>query len=626
MTRFPSDSRLTPACRRVVQRCRRLVEDTDDSDIWSGHLLLALLLDESLASAGLTRLGIDRNWLQAGHLGDDVATTAAMLGIADGSMAFPPEFYASGDCQDNRATSTGRNADGADPVTLAELESQIRQFEAQDDNSAATPSDAVRETTDPDCLISIIDRAISISRRWPGEDGVTSSHLLLALVEVSETIRRTFQNHGIELTDITNELGLSHSETTERLAVSVTLSLDGTAHNSIKSFDHDSGAPTNAHPNFIQPSLTSPPTVEAAYDAVWRLIDANLNRCREGFRVLEDHCRFVGNDATVSRLLKSLRHELVAAEQELHPREQLLRFRNTDEDVGTSITVNGEASRSTVNDVVIANCRRVQESLRSLEEFGKLVSPNFAACVKQIRYQMYTAEIQIHGTLPASHRDSPVTTRIDRLHRSQLYVLITEKFCRLPWKTVVTQALEGGADVLQLREKNLNDRELLKRATWLVSACREHSALSIINDRPDIAVASDADGVHVGQEELTVDDIRLLTHRDRLIGVSTHNISQLEEAVACGADYAGVGPTFPTATKSFESHAGLEFVSAAAQWSKSVLAGRPFPWFAIGGITEANVARVTEAGAERLAVTGAVVASESPSDVCAAFVRILKGR
>ena len=134
-----------------------------------------------------------------------------------------------------------------------------------------------------------------------------------------------------------------------------------------------------------------------------------------------------------------------------------------------------------------------------------------------------------------------------------------------------------------------------------------------MNDRPDIAVLAEADGVHIGQDELTVSEARRIVGPERLIGVSTHTIEQARQAVLDGADYLGVGPTFPSGTKSFESFAGLEFI-------RQVAAEITLPWFAIGGIDAKNLATVLDAGASRIAVSGAILTATDP---CAAAAELL---
>jgi len=136
---------------------------------------------------------------------------------------------------------------------------------------------------------------------------------------------------------------------------------------------------------------------------------------------------------------------------------------------------------------------------------------------------------------------------------------------------------------------------------------RTAGALLIINDRPDVALVVQADGVHLGQDEFSVQDARSVVGPDRLIGVSTHSIEQARQAVLDGADYLGVGPTFPTSTKSFAEFPGLQFI-------KEVAAEIQLPWFAIGGINANNISHVTNAGADRIAVSSAICHSPTPSE------------
>src|SRR6185436_3498141 len=124
------------------------------------------------------------------------------------------------------------------------------------------------------------------------------------------------------------------------------------------------------------------------------------------------------------------------------------------------------------------------------------------------------------------------------------YVLITESLCQIPWLAAAEQAILGGADCLQLREKSLESAEFLRRAQALVALCRRHHIPCIINDRPDVAILSRAEGVHLGQDDLPVRDVRKLIGTARILGVSTHNLAQARQAVADGADYLGVGPVY----------------------------------------------------------------------------------
>ncbi|HUG90847.1 MAG TPA: thiamine phosphate synthase [Planctomycetaceae bacterium] len=350
---------------------------------------------------------------------------------------------------------------------------------------------------------------------------------------------------------------------------------------------------------------------------VLRVIDAAGNRAREGLRVLEDYVRFVLDDPHLTRLLKDLRHELAALLADLSPSDdstprlldsatRLLAARDTPGDVGTAIHTASEAARGSPGDVVLANFKRVQEAVRTLEEFGKLLSPERGAALGQLRYRLYTLEKAVGHT----------RLNRERLADCRLYLLVTSSLCRRDVETVVREALAGGVDVVQLREKDLGDREMLALGRRVREWTREAGALFIMNDRPDLAVLCDADGVHVGQDELTVREARRIVGPDRLVGVSTHTIEQARQAVLDGADSLGVGPVFPSTTKAFDSLAGLEFV-------REVAGEITLPWFAIGGITPENVPDVLDAGAGRIAVSGAVCQADDPREAARMLARRL---
>ena len=177
--------------------------------------------------------------------------------------------------------------------------------------------------------------------------------------------------------------------------------------------------------------------------------------------------------------------------------------------------------------------------------------------------------------------------------------------------------VDGGVDVLQLRDKQLDDRTLVARGRLLRELTRGTATTFIMNDRPDLALLTDADGVHVGQEELTVHDARRIVGPDRLVGVSTHSLEQARQAVLDGADYLGVGPTFPSTTKSFAEFPGIEFVQAVAAEIR-------LPAFAIGGITLENVGDVARTGLRRVAVSGAIASAQDPVAAIQSLRRLLQ--
>ncbi len=339
---------------------------------------------------------------------------------------------------------------------------------------------------------------------------------------------------------------------------------------------------------------------------VARILDVGANRVREAVRVVEDYCRFVLDDAVLSAEAKGLRHAFTTAMAE-HAPAGLLQARDTLGDVGTSIHTEAEQTRSSLEDVVRANLKRLEEALRSLEEFSKVVSPVLGRLLEQLRYRAYTLERAV-----VLGRDAR-----ERLAHVRLYVLLSGAGCAGPLEATIRLAAEGGAGLFQLREKALGDRELLGRARDVRRWTRQAGALFVVNDRPDVARLVEADGVHLGQDDMAVKDARRVLGPDALVGVSTHTIDQVRQAVRDGASYVGVGPTFPSATKAFATLAGLDFVREA-------LAETTLPAFVIGGVNLGTVAQAVRAGARRVAVSQAVAAAEDPRAAAAALSAALQ--
>jgi thiamine-phosphate pyrophosphorylase len=333
--------------------------------------------------------------------------------------------------------------------------------------------------------------------------------------------------------------------------------------------------------------------------AVLRVLDAAANRAREGLRVVEDCVRFCLDDAHLSRLCKELRHELTTALACI-PWSQRAAARDTANDVGTQLSTPSEQSRTDLAQVLAANAARIQDGLRSLEEFGKLVDSRMAAAIKQIRYRSYTV-LKAAETARGSRQ---------RLDGCRLCVITDGRGSPGEFDILVRSLVAAGVGAIQLRDKRLCDRELLGRARQLRELTRQTSTLAIVNDRPDLAAICQADGVHLGQDDVAVREARRIVGPRVLVGVSTHSIAQARQAVLDGADYLGVGPVFPSSTKQFAEFVGLELV-------RQVAAEISLPAFAIGGISAQNAHEVVAAGAVRVAVSGAIVGAADPAAAAA---------
>jgi len=349
-----------------------------------------------------------------------------------------------------------------------------------------------------------------------------------------------------------------------------------------------------------------------------RIIDANVNRTSEALRVMEDFARFALDSRLLSGRLKDLRHRFFLAAESCITSAERIAHRDTPGDVGTSLSTASEESRAELADVAAANAKRAQEGLRVLEEYSKLLNPKTqrekqtpaAAQFKQIRYELYAIERAFAA------RQNPH----ERLQSARLYVLVTSGLAagRDPVETAAA-AIRGGADIIQLREKTMLDGEFIALARRVCECCRTLGALFIINDRVHIAQLVDADGVHVGQDDLPAADARRLVGSGKIVGVSTHSPQQAAEAIMAGADYIGVGPVNATPTKPTTEPVGLEYVRYAAE-------NVDIPWFAIGGIDETNAAEVSANGAGRMAVCSAVISAPDVSQAAQNIKRIITGR
>ena len=196
----------------------------------------------------------------------------------------------------------------------------------------------------------------------------------------------------------------------------------------------------------------------------------------------------------------------------------------------------------------------------------------------------------------------------ERLRRARLYLVVEAGA-----EHMLPAALHGGVDMVQLRDKRADDDAILRAAARFRAVCDEHGALLWLNDRPDLALAAGVDGVHVGQDDAPVSEVREQVGDRLLIGLSTHSPVQFDAALRSEADQLSVGPVWETPTKEGRPAAGLSYVRHAAEHGGERL------WFAIGGITQDNVAEVVAAGARRLVVVRAIRDAADPEGAAAAL-------
>lgn len=326
-----------------------------------------------------------------------------------------------------------------------------------------------------------------------------------------------------------------------------------------------------------------------------RLVDANLNRAREGLRLLEDVARFVLNDAALSQRLKNLRHQLAQATAQLQL--PLLTARDTAADVGIGMRPSSEMGRPDLAALVSANARRVEESLRVLEEATR--SPGFEGVDWQIfqaaRFAIYDIEKQLlSGALRQAGRQ-----RVKGLY----LVLDTEWLNGRTEAEVVRQAIRGGASMVQLRDKRRCMRDLLPVAQELKLLCQASGAMFVVNDHVDIALAVGAECLHLGQTDLPLNVARGLLPVGVMLGGAARTVEQAEQAERQGADYVAVGSMYPTRSKHDTVVVGPEMLRRVREKMQA-------PLVAIGGINKDNVAAVVSAGADAIAVISAVMATD----------------
>ena len=333
-----------------------------------------------------------------------------------------------------------------------------------------------------------------------------------------------------------------------------------------------------------------------------QVIDANLDRAKEGLRVIEDWCRFNSKDRDLIIALKDLRQLLG-----IHHKNEYKFARETSSDQGIGLSHASQEKRLKSESILSANCSRVQEALRVIEEFSRASDPKLSKLAAKIRYEIYDLEIKIL-------RSSIYLKRINKLYDSSICLVTSPKENLIE---TVSSALKAGVGMIQYRSKNQKDIEKLNQAIKVASICKEYDALFIVNDRIDIAIAAQADGVHLGQDDLPYKIARKLIGNEMIIGRSTHSKEQIALADKEGHDYLGVGPINFSLTKSNINPLGINFIQETENLTK-------LPWFAIGGINKENLPEIKSSGAKRIAVIGAIMNSVDPLKATEELIKALK--
>ena len=347
--------------------------------------------------------------------------------------------------------------------------------------------------------------------------------------------------------------------------------------------------------------MKSNPVIPPSDNRIAQLIDANLDRAREGLRVMEDWCRFGLKRSDLSIRIKNWRQQLGVHHHNIYRQARL-----TSDDPAMGVSHPLQKVRSTPEAVFIANSSRVQEALRVIEEFTRITDPNLCNIATKIRYETYEIEIKVLSS-------SETIKKRQALKNCPVYLITTH---RRNLEEIVLQALKAGVKIVQYREKFLHDHEKISQAKCLASLCKKYNSLFIVNDRIDIALAVDADGIHLGQEDIPTTIARELLGAEKIIGRSTHCLEDIKNAEEEGCDYIGIGPIFPSETKKQLHPIGIDYLRKGL--SKTLL-----PAFAIGGINSSNINQLNQINNLRIAVSNAIINSNDPFSKTAELLKFL---
>ena len=323
---------------------------------------------------------------------------------------------------------------------------------------------------------------------------------------------------------------------------------------------------------------------------IFQIIDANLDRAREGLRVLEDWARFgLGNEDFVIRI-KNFRQILGKNHLQIYKKS-----RNYNEDKCKGLSHVEQINRNTPEETISSNSARVQEALRVIEEFSRGHNYKLSKIASNIRYEIYTLEIEFLNFNIRKKAELIIS-------ESYLYAITDKKENLIE---IIEKILLGGVKIIQHRFKDGNDKDHLSEAIEIKRLCKKYNSLFIVNDRVDIALASNADGIHLGQNDMDLQTAKKLLGSSKIIGISANNMTDITNAIKNGCDYIGIGPVFKTTTKKNKEPLGIEKIKLLTKDLK-------IPWFVIGGINKLNISLLKNHGISKVALVSGLLNSENP--------------
>jgi len=329
----------------------------------------------------------------------------------------------------------------------------------------------------------------------------------------------------------------------------------------------------------------------------FRVIDANINRVTEGLRVIEDIFRYCHDDPGIQQALKDLRHRVASDSDQ----QRFIPYRDAASDIGFSSVGDLEYKREGLKDILRSNMKRAQEGLRVLEEMFKLDDAGASQKMKSLRYELYKIDKKI-----LMYNKPEI--------KKGLYLIMTDP--PMGYEELARMAVSACIPVLQLRYKGFDASRFLSHALAVREITAGTSTVFIVNDRPDIAMLSGADGLHIGRNDIPPVQARRLLGDNVLIGLSTHNSEQVIDAQDQDVDYIGFGPVFFTASK--EDPDMVTGVDAL----KKISAESRHPVVAIGGIDRGNIMSMKGTGCNNIAVISAVSNARDPYEEMVALQKI----
>jgi thiamine-phosphate pyrophosphorylase len=322
---------------------------------------------------------------------------------------------------------------------------------------------------------------------------------------------------------------------------------------------------------------------------VLRIIDANINRVSEGLRVIEDIQRFIFNNEEVSKKIREMRH---LVRKGFYCKE-LLESRNVIGDIGVTISKNSLLDQKhSLEDLLISNFKRVEEGLRSIEESLKIIDHYKESKIyENIRFQVYDLEI--------------ILLAKKNIPKTDIYAILGEEFSKGRSNIEVAKELiEADVKIIQYREKDKSKKKKYEECKAIRALTKEKGVTFIVNDDISIALAVKADGIHIGQDDMPIEEVKRLAP-NMIIGLSTHNENQAKLAIEKEADYIGVGAIFNTTTKKdVEKSKGLNYL----KWVSENIS---VPYVAIGGVKEENIISVRDHGGYCFAMISEITGAEN---------------